>query len=561
MLSIGLALENIEHLEERLVAVSTPGNPEYGRYLDRGEMEDFFYPSPEAYGTVIAWLQNAGVEYVSQQGASINFATTISNANKLLDTRFAYYNVDGVQKLRTKQYSVPGEVTQYIHLIHPTTYFGKTRSHKMPEDMIMQSKIAAAPFETNINAATHCSALVTPDCFRNAYGVGHYKPDPDSGSRVAFGSFLNQSARLDDLHLYQSTYGIPLSNFSVVTINGGLDHQDPNGHIGEANLDAQFENAMSYPLPQIQYITGGKPPFIPNLDKPTADHNSNEPYLEYYEYLLNRTNDELPQVISNSYGDDEQTVPPEYAKRVCDMIGLMGLRGITVLYSSGDTGTGASCLSNDGKNHTEFTPAFPSTCPYTTSVGGTQSWGPEIGWRASTGGFSNYFPRAWYQENAVEDYLKHGINSKAKAYYEAGGFTNFSGRAFPDISAHSLHPNYAFFSRNRQGSTGGTSASVPIVAGLIGLLNDVRLRAGKPTMGFINPFLYGIMTKGGSLIDVATGTATGCDGTNSQTGEVLKGSGIIPYASWNNTVGWDPVTGLGMPNFADMAKAALLVAD
>ena len=42
----------------------------------------------------------------------------------------------------------------------------------------------------------------------------------------------------------------------------------------------------------------------------------------YYEYLLNQTNEELPQVISNSYGDDEQTVPPEYAKHVCDLIGM-----------------------------------------------------------------------------------------------------------------------------------------------------------------------------------------------------------------------------------------------
>lgn len=33
--------------------------------------------------------------------------------------------------------------------------------------------------------------------------------------------------------------------------------------------------------------------------------DTNEPYVEYYEYLLNKTNDELPQVITNSYGDDE----------------------------------------------------------------------------------------------------------------------------------------------------------------------------------------------------------------------------------------------------------------
>lgn len=47
-------------------------------------------------------------------------------------------------------------------------------------------------------------------------------------------------------------------------------------------------------------------PFIPNLDEPTPASNSNEPYLNYYQYLLAQTNAQLPQVISNSYGDDEQ---------------------------------------------------------------------------------------------------------------------------------------------------------------------------------------------------------------------------------------------------------------
>lgn len=74
-------------------------------------------------------------------------------------------------------------------------------------------------------------------------------------------------------------------------------------------------------------------------------------------------------------------------------------------------------------------------------------------------------------------------------------------------------------------------------------------------MGFINPFLYSLPS--GILIDVINGTATGCTGTNSQTGDELPGAGIIPYASWNNTIGWDPVTGLGMPYFQKLVKAAL----
>lgn len=53
-------------------------------------------------------------------------------------------------------------------------------------------------------------------------------------------------------------------------------------------------------------------PFIPDADEPTAADDENEPYLIYYEYLLSKTNSELPQVISNSYGDDEQVISLKY---------------------------------------------------------------------------------------------------------------------------------------------------------------------------------------------------------------------------------------------------------
>ena len=45
-------------------------------------------------------------------------------------------------------------------------------------------------------------------------------------------------------------------------------------------------------------------PFTPDLSEPTV--NENEPYLDYYTYLLSLANSDLPQVISNSYGDDER---------------------------------------------------------------------------------------------------------------------------------------------------------------------------------------------------------------------------------------------------------------
>ena len=101
--------------------------------------------------------------------------------------------------------------------------------------------------------------------------------------------------------------------------------------------------------------------------------------------------------------------------------------------------------------------------------------------------------------------------------------------------------------------SGGTSASAPVVGAIIGLLNDARLKAGLPSMGFINPWLY----QSGSqfLVDIVGGGSRGCDGINHQTGKSVAGAAKIPYASWNATVGWDPATGLGVPNFQKMLAA------
>lgn len=73
----------------------------------------------------------------------------------------------------------------------------------------------------------------------------------------------------------------------------------------------------------------------------------------------------IPQTISTSYGDDEQTVPLDYATSVCNMFAQLGAMGTSVLFASGDWGVGGgSCRSNDGKGSKKFIPAFPASCGY-----------------------------------------------------------------------------------------------------------------------------------------------------------------------------------------------------
>ncbi|PYH87359.1 subtilisin-like protein, partial [Aspergillus ellipticus CBS 707.79] len=238
-----------------------------------------------------------------------------------------------------------------------------------------------------------------------------------------------------------------------------------------------------------------------------------------------------------------------YAKRVCNLIGLVGLRGISVLESSGDEGIGSACRAVDGSP--QFQPIFPATCPYVTAVGGTQSYAPEIAWTGSSGGFSNYFERAWFQREAVGDYLKYHISNETKRYYSQ--YANFSGRGFPDYANAGNRYEVVYYGELY--GTGGTSAASPMFSALIGMLNDARFKAGKSALGYLNPLLYSVGFQ--ALLDVTLGQSVGCDGTDPQSGETVPGAGIIPYAHWNATEGWDPVTGLGLPDFQKLLDLVL----
>lgn len=557
-LSIGLAQQNIDQLESRLIAVSTPGSKFYGQHLSRNNADSLFASSDEAKAAVKFWLRSAGLSSssISSNGDWITITATIGKANALLNTTFTMYESNGVSKLRTTQYSIPENLTQHIDLITPTTYFGKIVANLPVKPRAKRDSVS---IERPVDHS--CATTVTPSCIKDIYNIGNYTPKVSSGSRIGFSSFLRSSAHYAELSQFEAYFGIPPQNLSKVLINGGINNQDNSLGAGyEANLDAQTIIGVSHPLPVTEFITGGSPPIVPYLEEP-AGINYNEPWLDYLQFLLSQPNSAIPQVISNSYADYESSVPKPYAIRVCNMIGLLGLRGISVLSSSGDIGVGSACRSADGKNTTRFEPQFPASCPYITSVGGTTSVAPEVAWStdygsglitSSSGGFSSYFSRPLYQKPAVGNYLDNHISAVTKSYYAP--LANFAGRGIPDISAQGGY-NYLSFSNGKIDINGGTSASTPVVASIIALLNDARFRTGKSSLGFINPLLYYFGYN--ALNDITSGGSAGCTGTSLHSGETLPGAGIVPWASWNATVGWDPVTGLGTPNFQALKTLVL----
>ncbi|PVH98258.1 tripeptidyl-peptidase-like protein [Periconia macrospinosa] len=540
---IGMHSPNHDLFEQTLFAVSTPDHPRYGKHLKREELKDLIKPRAEATSGVLQWLEDSNIpsEDIVNDGEWINFIAPISKAQNMLNTTFKTYQSlvrPEITKIRTLHYSVPKEIRDHVDLIQPTTRFGEIR----PQHSNVHILEEVPSFSTAAAVNITCNTTITPQCLKDLYNFADYTPG-NASVTIGVTGYLEQYARFKDWAQFAASYA-PFavgSNFTWTSVNGGILDQRATNSSVEANLDVQYTLGLVAPDLKVNfYSTPNRGLLIPDLDQPTQADNQNEPYLDFFTYAVGLPDDELPQVISTSYGENEQSVPVEYSKKVCDLIGQLGTRGVSVIFSSGDTGVGGACQTNDGKNTTRFLPIFPAACPYVTSVGGTVNVEPEIAVDFSSGGFSDIWPRPAYQESAVSSYLSK-LGSRWENLY------NPKGRGFPDIAAQGLR--FRIVDKGTEFHIGGTSASAPVVASIVGLLNNARLSSGQSALGFLNPWLYSTGYKG--LNDITGGGSSGCTGTDPYSG--LK-TPFIPYASWNATEGWDPVTGLGTPDFGKLLQ-------
>lgn len=223
-LQIGLKLQNTEKMITQLLDVSNPKSKNYGKWLDRDEVNKIVQPSDLANKAVMDWLAKENITKVHSDGTWVTFKTDVESANRLLEADFRQYHRDGVDKIRTTEYSVPQPVFDHIDIIHPTTFFGRTEaftpSHfqmaqnwkkmykrQAPEENIPDN----APTGVNegppagtrggkgpFQVSSDCVRGITPKCIKQMYNIGDYRVTTDTKSRMAFSSFLNQSANYQE---------------------------------------------------------------------------------------------------------------------------------------------------------------------------------------------------------------------------------------------------------------------------------------------------------------------------------------------------------------------------
>lgn len=439
--------------EQMVLDMSTPSHPSYGKHMKRDELKSFLRPSPDVSEALLGWLDAEKVPWkdVKDDGDWIHFTIPVGQAEEMLSTKFYNYRhrQSGVNIIRTLQYSVPKSISDHVHMIQPTTRFGQIR----PERTTLKDYSAPVPaVKPAAFDPVFCNTTITPDCLRGLYGLDNFTASSDVGNRLGISGYLNQWAQYAEFNQFAATYAPYLTgfNFSVQSINGGVNTQtsDPTISTGEANLDVQYAISMAFNTSTTYFTTAGLGELVPDLDQPTPESNQNEPYLEQLGYLLSLPDEELPLTLTTSYGEDEQSVPAAYANSTCSMFAQLGARGTSVIFSSGDTGVGSACQTNDGLNTTRFLPIFPAACPFVTSVGGTHFVEPEVAIGFSSGGFSDRWARPAYQDAAVTAYLEQ-LGDTWEGLY------NPEGRGFPDVAAQSS--GFAVYDHGSVHKIGGTS--------------------------------------------------------------------------------------------------------
>lgn len=502
--------------------VSNPLSANYGKYLSVEDLAAAVPSTSSAAQEVISWLNSSGVN-AAHFGEWVDFRTTVGTAQRLFNANFSRYShLDHPPILRTQSYSIPHNLSDHIDFLYPATQFLGTPRLRVPR------------LQTRQRQEPSCELGICPQKLTQKYNITYTPPDNTSGATLAIAGFLEQYPSPTDLTTFLSQYGLnhTTANFTTTPISGAINASNPGV---EAMLDTEYTTVFTGPLPVTYLYTSGRGPQVHQPGNVTVPPTAadNEPYLVLLTHLLALPTP--PQVLSISYSDDESSVPRPYALRVCDLFARLAARGVSVLVASGDggaQGTGNSdCLDADARPH--FVPTFPSSCPWVTSVGATALWGGAAGF--SSGGFSDYFPVPEWQHDATRGYVAQDGDAGHEGLYNA------SGRGIPDTAL--VGDDFVVVTNGMVSAQDGTSASTPVVAAMVALVNDLRLRRGQPVLGFLNPLLYAAAAGEVSPFrDVVEGWGEGCaDATWSAGG-------------WDAREGWDPVTGLGELNFEAMVE-------
>jgi subtilase family serine protease len=379
------------------------------------------------------------------------------------------------------------------------------------------------------NARGRC---YTPQQIQNAYNITPLYKSRTTGvghTIVLIDAFQSPTIR-HDLALFDRIFGLKDPKLQIFAPDGlvPFNPQDPAqvGWAGEITLDVEWAHAIA-PGANIDLV----------LANPLKVQSNT-----FSGFLLNilratqfAVKNNLGDVISQSFGGNENCATQEVLQIQHQVFAAATAQKISLLASSGDMGAAQiNCAS------TSFVKAVstPASDPLVTAVGGTTltasaangTYMSETAWVGSGGGFSAVFARPKFQ-------------SKAQTNQQRG---------VPDVAsvADPRTGVVVVWSSSGMGANlvavfGGTSVGAPQWAGITVLTNE---RMGA-RIGLLNHALYRL----GASAQAGQAFHDIVQGNNNFTGKDANGA-TVNIKGFDTAKGWDPVTGLGTPNVAELAQ-------
>eukprot|EP01031_Cornospumella_fuschlensis_P032428 gene32428-39213_t len=541
----------------------------------RASIDDLVVNLP-AYERVHKWLSSnsdAEITWVSRRKDYIKVTASIGTWERVLNTHFYLYEDrsrrqtdDGPGKFMhgSTEYSIPAylehDIAAVFHTVQtPPVFHSRYRTVKANK--------FSQRFKTNLRVRKDGQISTMNSDVDPAFLNSYYQIESNIGSAQ-----LNQSVfetgdeyfSPSDLTQFQNKYG--LTEQSAISIGGHSTSQSCNtGNIdcSEGNLDIQYIMGIAQVTFSIYWYV--------------AETQTQDPFVAWITDVADEENP--PQSNSISWGSNEFANSASTMNSFDDEASLLAIRGVTITVSSGDDGApnedqdlGCLCQFTSSSSQSDwkgsnswsgrgYFPSFPATSPWVTAVGATMgpnTGDPEIacqsqlgGLITTGGGFSTYYPVPSWQEETTSYYFSHLSAGETPT----SGY-NSQGRGYPDISL--IGVEYQVIIDGDPYSLYGTSASSPVIAAFVSLVNAARIRNNLSAIGFLNPTLYAVglnNTLGlgnvynASFNDVTSGHNRCCSYSN-----INNPSGATCCASgFYTTAGWDPVTGWGSVFYRDFA--------
>jgi uncharacterized protein (TIGR03437 family) len=502
-----LYLKPAPGLEAFLAAQQNPSSPDYHRWLSPEQFADRFGLTGNDTGKITGWLQSQGltVHDIARGRHWITFSGTAARMDQAFHTRLHRYRVNGAEHFaNATELAIPAAFASVIGAVGGLHDFGPVPLHK----------VIPAELRPNLNSGS--SHYLAPDDISVIYNIAPLYAAGIDGAGQKLVVLGQTDINLSDIRTFRTRFGLPPNEPQVILY--GPDPGIRPDDMVEADLDVEWAGAVARGA-TILYVNSGN---IYTSAQYAIDQN-------------------LAPVMTLSYGGCEASTADFFRS-----IAQQGsAQGITWMVSSGDSGA-ATCdyTSANGQASKGLTVSYPTSIPEVTSVGGTEFDDASGTWWAPTNN-ANRASALSYIPEKVWSYGGGGASALfTKPAWQTGPGVPADGRRdVPDVSfSASTHDAYEIVNNGGLYVVGGTSASSPVFAGVVALLNHARTVAnpkGPVGLGNINPALYRLAT---ATTDVFHDITAGDNRFPCVQGSPGCVEGLVGYPA---TPGYDLASGLG----------------